>query len=165
MKKYITYIYALLVAFVGFILFKAYQKFSNFTSNTDESEEQTQQNQEQLIQVFDSVEINNTSISIEKAILIADTQMNSMNSFWGTDESVLFSTLENLNIDDLNSVAQKFGLRAYSPLNAGSPSPIDELINNYSMLSLGAWYQYELNSSELDKMRAIWSGTILDNTF
>ena len=73
-KKYITYIYALLVAFIGFILFKAYKKFSNFTSNTDEAQEEIEQSQEEVILVLDNAETSNSDISDEEAILIADTQ-------------------------------------------------------------------------------------------
>jgi len=164
MKKYIYYIYGLIVIFVGFILYKISQKIQNFGAN-NKSEDTIENNQDAVIEAINSIEVSNTTISDAKATLIAQSQVEAMSVFWGTDEIALFQTLNGLNVDDLNLIAQKFGAQPYSMLNTGLSDTWTNAIGDYTLQPLNIWYQYEISGDEMDSMRAIWSGTILDNTF
>lgn len=67
----------------------------------------------------------------------------------GTDEDVLFDSLEGLSANDLKRVFNAFGVKKYM-LFGGSAlfaKPLD----------LFGWYREELNGSELKRMRAVWA--------
>jgi hypothetical protein len=97
-----------------------------------------------------------SNISASNASNIATTQFDAMQGF-GTDEAMLFNSLQSLNGKALQLVYQKFGLKPY--LIAGffpawaTGTPLD----------LFSWYRNELDTNELIKMRQIWakSGLVL----
>ena len=78
---------------------------------------------------------------------IAKSQLGAMDKI-GTDEDLLFSSLQGLNGSDLRRVFNTFGTVKYM-LFLGSAlfsKPLD----------LFGWYREELNEKELSRMRAIW---------
>ena len=97
-----------------------------------------------------------SNISVSNASNIATSQFDAMQGF-GTDETILFNSLNGLNGKALQLVYKKFGLKPY--LVAGyfpswaSGTPID----------LFTWYRNELDTAELLKMKQVWnkSGLIL----
>lgn len=97
-----------------------------------------------------------SNISESNAANIATSQFDAMQGF-GTNEDILFSSLNGLNGKALQLVYQKFGLKPY--LIAGyfpawaTGTPLD----------LFSWYRNELDTQELIKMRQVWakSGLVL----
>lgn len=97
-----------------------------------------------------------SNISSSNAANIATSQFDAMQGF-GTDEEMLFNSLNGLNGKALQLVYQKFGLKPY--LIAGyfpawaTGTPLD----------LFSWYRNELDTREMIKMRQVWakSGLLL----
>jgi len=97
-----------------------------------------------------------SNISASNAANIATSQFDAMQGF-GTDEAMLFNSLQGLNGKALQLVYQKFGLKPY--LVAGyfpswaSGTPLD----------LFTWYRNELDTGELLQMKQVWakSGLLL----
>lgn len=77
---------------------------------------------------------------------IAETQYKCMGGL-GTDENVLFSSLMGCNSEDLKGVAYHFGIREWGSLGMGGEGTIF------------VWYEDELATNLLQKMRNVWSGT------
>ncbi|WP_372934543.1 hypothetical protein [Mariniphaga sediminis] len=79
---------------------------------------------------------------------------------FGTDEGELFNVLEVLSPRELNQVYDKFGLRWYNKrLGTQSGSLFGQKYD------LFAWFSYELNEKEKQKMRVIWESTGREITF
>jgi len=78
---------------------------------------------------------------------IAQDQYNAMEGF-GTNETILFDTLDNLNGDDLKMVFMDFGLRAPGSRVSG--------LWKYDRGNIFTWYNAELSGSDLEKMREVW---------
>ena len=81
---------------------------------------------------------------------IAEMQFAAMDRY-GTDETLLFDSLKNLNGKDLVKVFNFFGTRDYEGIQ-GNSQPIFGTQKN-----LFLWYSSELNQSELKRMREIWA--------
>lgn len=66
----------------------------------------------------------------------------------GTNEEILFLSLEGLNADDLKVVFMDFGLQARGADFIG-----------FTRMDLIDWYNKELSGKDLEKMRTIWKPT------
>jgi hypothetical protein len=97
-----------------------------------------------------------SNISASNAANIATSQFDAMQGF-GTNENILFNSLNGLNGKALQLVYQKFGLKPY--LIAGY-FPAWATGTN---LDLFSWYRNELDTNELIQMRQVWakSGLVL----
>lgn len=92
-----------------------------------------------------------TSRSNAELQIIADIQESAMGDL-GTNEELLFTSLEGLNADDLKEVANLFGKRNYAFGMRGGA-----FIGN--TLNIFEWYAAELSNRQLSKMQDIWKKT------
>ena len=101
---------------------------------------------------------DNSSAKISKteALAIANKQFSAMADL-GTNEQLLFSSLNGLNGADLVLVFDAFGQKNYASTGSwfGAGSSLD----------LFGWYSEELDGSDLAKMRAIWTKSGLSISF
>jgi hypothetical protein len=95
-------------------------------------------------------------ITATEATAIANKQHSAMADL-GTNEQLLFSSLNGLNGADLVKVYNAFGQKNY----AGTGSWFGV---GYS-LDLFGWYSEELDNTELARMRTIWSKSGLSISF
>tara|TARA_Y100000588_G_C14174044_1_gene890503 strand:- start:210 stop:680 length:471 start_codon:yes stop_codon:yes gene_type:complete len=84
---------------------------------------------------------------------IAAEQFEAMDNT-GTDEDLLFESLEGLNSEDLKAVYNAFGEKRYAVNSAPVLIPWF-----YPHKNLIQWYIEELDAEELAKMKQIWKGT------
>lgn len=89
---------------------------------------------------------------------IAEMQDAAMNEM-GTDEELLFQSLEGLNRKDLVKVFNYFGLRKYVSFTGQR----DDIAGH--PLNLFLWYKNELSGKDLKKMKSIWENSGLEITF
>lgn len=87
------------------------------------------------------------TITPSAAARIANEQADAMNSL-GTNEDKLFNTLKGLNGKDLQLIYEAFGKRKYWSFGG------TQFIGYY--YSLFGWYENELDSKELSKMKGVW---------
>ena len=93
------------------------------------------------------------SKSKEYLEIVADSQYLAMDKY-GTDEDLIFKSLEGLNAEDLKQVFKNFGKRC----SRISIIPgVSNCISPY--LNLFEWYNVELDTNDLDKIKAIWQKT------
>jgi len=90
-----------------------------------------------------------TDMQIKQA---ADSQFQAFNNngwgIFGTDENLMFDSLNGFNSEDLRGVYKAFGVREQVVLFV----PVFKA-------DLFGWYQSELSGSDLQKMKAIWAKT------
>lgn len=87
---------------------------------------------------------------------IAEMQDAAMNEV-GTNETLLFKSLEGLNGTDLQKVFNYFGTRKYF---LGTR---DDILGH--KINLFLWYTSELSGNDLKKMKEIWNKSGLEITF
>jgi len=85
--------------------------------------------------------------------LVADSQFLAMDKY-GTDEDLIFKSLEGLNAEDLKLVNKYFGKRCSRIYLLPG---VSQCISPY--LNLFEWYSQELDASDLEKIKAIWFKT------
>ena len=95
-------------------------------------------------------------ITATEATAIANKQFSAMADL-GTNEQILFSSLNGLNGADLIKVFNAFGQKNYAASGSWFGA-------GYS-LDLFGWYSEELGSSDLSKMRTIWAKSGLSISF
>ena len=85
--------------------------------------------------------------------IVADSQYLAMDMY-GTDEDLLFKSLDGLNAEDLKLVNKYFGKRCSRIYLLPG---VSQCISPY--LNLFEWYSQELDATDLEKMKAIWLKT------
>ncbi|MDO5607384.1 MAG: hypothetical protein Q4G08_02900 [Capnocytophaga sp.] len=149
MKKYTSkiggfyqkYKYEIWVALVIFILWLLWKKYKNAGSPGE-------QNANVVSNVTPIGNIKGAKISSTKARSIAEKLFVAMNTFWGTDEEVIYSELANLTKEDYALVHYQFGNRKYSAIFG------EKNILGVEM-DLNGWLVNELKASEIRKLCAI----------
>jgi len=97
---------------------------------------------------------NKPSITINEAKSIADQQFSAMSNP-GTNEQLLFNSLQNLNGKDLQMIYQAFSRRWYSPILGVEGGKALSWAGDRE-LDLFGWYTEELGRSDLARMRSVW---------
>ncbi len=113
---------------------------------------------------FSSFTVGNYDLNndISHYARIADTQFNCMKGL-GTNEDYLFSSIEQLNGEELKAVYNAFGSRNYSITGQQGITAENNILG--VKLDLFGWYKKELSKKELTKMRMLWNGKGVNVSF
>lgn len=135
--KYMVWLAALIVLVIIFFSFRKKSK-EDESNPTDDI----------------SVDPNNTTLSNNEAIVIAENLLAAMNQY-GTDEQAIIDNLEGLTKDDLLLVMKKFGNKPYN--GSGLAERGYEIALFSQSLNLIGWLRRELEGDWLNQAKQIFT--------